>query len=80
MPAWITTERALAFSSVAYQTSIRNHPVGSRLPIQQHDPALIGVNELIPRLRELIFRPDVPFKMEDYLGSNESQISLHVVT
>jgi hypothetical protein len=60
--------------------SISDHPVGSKFPTRQHDPALIRVNELIPGLRELIFRPDAPSKMEDYLARDEPQISLHVVT
>jgi hypothetical protein len=81
VPEQFTLERpALAFSSAAYQTSIHDDPVGSKFPTQQHEPALVRVNELIPDLKELIFRPDAPFKIEDYLARDEPQISLHVVT
>ncbi|PVH77172.1 hypothetical protein DL98DRAFT_639008 [Cadophora sp. DSE1049] len=81
VPEHFTPERpAIAFSSAAYQTSIHDDPVGSKFPMQQHDPALVRVNELIPGLKKLIFRPHAPFKIEEYLARDEPQISLHVVT
>jgi hypothetical protein len=78
MPASYDEKRpAFRYSHLKYETSISEHPLASKLPRPTSRPAVLSS---VYEFQSLIRRQDGPTKLEDYLYSDDGQLSLHIVS
>lgn len=68
---------AFTYTCNRYDICIGEHPLASRLPKPTNEPSIqIGATEF----KSLACRPDGPKSLEDYLYSDEPQISLYITS
>lgn len=60
-----------------YETSISEHPLASKLPKPTSRPAVLNSTD---EFQSLLRRKDGPTKLDDYLNSDDGQLSLHIVS
>ncbi|KLU91721.1 hypothetical protein MAPG_10238 [Magnaporthiopsis poae ATCC 64411] len=78
VPASYSAERpGFIYSHVANGGSIQDHPVASRIP---RPTAQTAVYSDLGNLVDLARRSDGPRKLDDFLYSDEPQLSLHIVS
>ena len=65
------------YTHVEYDTSIEDHALASRLPKMSSRPS---VKANPAEFRSLARRLDAPKKLDDYVFSDEPQLSLHIVS
>jgi len=71
------TRPGFIYTNDRYSTSIRDHPTASRIP---RPTAQTSVYSDLGNLIELARRKDGPKKLDDFLYSDEPQLSLHIVS
>ena len=78
MPECFSKERpSFIYTHVKYDLSIEDHALASQLPKMSSRPSVkANPTEFHPLAR----RPDAPKKLDDYLYSDEPQLSLHIVS
>ncbi|TVY47294.1 Transcriptional regulator [Lachnellula occidentalis] len=78
IPASFDAQRtAFRYSHMKYETSISEHPLASKLPKPTSRPAVLNSTD---EFQSLVRRKDGPTKLEDYLNSDDGQLSLHIVS
>ena len=75
--AFDATRPGFIYTRDEYDTSIQDHPVASRLP---RPTAETSVYSDLSNLIDLARRKDGPKKLDDFLYSDEPQLSLHIVS
>lgn len=65
------------YTHVKYDMSIEEHPLASQLPQASNRPSVEAGPE---HFESLARRPDAPKKLDDYLHSDEPQLSVHIVS
>ncbi|TVY27660.1 Transcriptional regulator [Lachnellula hyalina] len=77
IPASFNAQRpAFRYSHMEYETSISEHPLASKLPRPTSRPAVLNRTD---EFQSLLRRQGGPTKLEDYLDSDDGQLSLHIV-
>lgn len=78
MPREFTPERpAVTFSHETFDTSIDEHPLASTLPVASNRPYTQDVGQ---KFLDLAITKDSPRVFEDYICSDNPQMTLHVVS
>ncbi|TVY41307.1 Transcriptional regulator [Lachnellula subtilissima] len=78
IPASFDAQRpAFRYSHMTYETSISEHPLASKLPKPTSRPAVLNNTD---EFQSLLRLKDGPTKLEDYLNSDDGQLSLHIVS
>ncbi|KAF2427119.1 hypothetical protein EJ08DRAFT_616205 [Tothia fuscella] len=75
--AYDEKRNGFSFSHVNFEKSIKDHEIASRIPRVTDYPA---VYSHISDFGDLAHRPDGPKKLDDFLYSDEPQLSLHIIS
>lgn len=78
VPADFSPKRPpFSYSHVNYDIEMAEHPIASRIPKATSRPAVVAdTRDFV----SLVRRPDGPTKVDDYLYTDEPQLSLHIVS
>lgn len=78
MPSEFDSKRpAVRFHHVCFETSIKDHPLASRLPKPTASPSIQAGGDVF---RGLKARDDIPVTLQDYICSDDPPLELHVFT